>query len=149
YLGKESNRFEEVEQNLVHDSEEVQKPYVDPNDEPWRVHVIPILKRLPGAEVARIAGITKRHVRRLQNGHQSPSPRTRALLTRAAADHARTHLAPTAAPDDLAACAAFLHQLNRQNHDASATGPGATTDNGTRAPLGNTAAPRPGEEAGP
>jgi hypothetical protein len=64
--------------------------------------------RLSSAGLAKIARIDKRQVRRLRNGHQTPSRRTRALLTRAASDYARTYLGPDAPPDDVAACAAFV-----------------------------------------
>lgn len=108
YMGKESNRLEEVEQGTIHDWEEVRSEYQDPRADPWRTIVIPVLQRMNRSEIARQAGITERHVARLRNGKQMPSIELRQILTRLAATHARANISGDAPTDDLAACALYL-----------------------------------------
>jgi len=118
YVGKESNRLDEVEQGTVHDWEQVRSEYSDPSADPWKLLVVPILKMMNGPELARRAGVTERHVARLRNGRQMPSAELRDLLTQIAAEHARSHIGSDAPVDDLAACALYLHQA-----DANLSGP--------------------------
>jgi hypothetical protein len=109
YIGKESNRLDDVEGELVHDWDEVREVYVDPRHDPWRTVIVPILERFPRAEVARAAGIRdEKHVTKLLSGRYDPSPKTRVRLIRFAADYARSQLGASAPADDIAACAAFL-----------------------------------------
>ena len=112
YIGKESNRLEEVEQGTVHDWDEVRSEYPDPFADQWKLLVVPILKMMNGPDLARRAGITERHVARLRNGRQMPSAELRELLTRIAAEHARSHLGSDTPVDDLAACALYLQQAD-------------------------------------
>jgi hypothetical protein len=115
YIGKESNRLDEVEENLVHNWDEVREVYFDPKHDPWRARVLPILKLFPRAEVARIAGIQDRQVRRLLSGLYNPSPKTRARLTREAAEYARARPGSAPPADDLDACAAFLDSIKAKD----------------------------------
>lgn len=108
YTGKESNRQEEVEQGTVHDWEEVRSDYSDPRTDPWRSIVMQVLKTMDRAKLARDAGVGERHIARLRNGNQMPSPELRELLTRIAANHAREQIGPAAPADDLAACVVRL-----------------------------------------
>jgi DNA adenine methylase len=107
YIGKESNRLEEVEEGLIHSPDEVQEVYRDPRQDPWLTHVVPVLKMIPRRDLAR-AGLSESQIKRLRNGHCMPSAKTRLLLTRAAGDYARSQLGPGAPADDLAACAALM-----------------------------------------
>src|SRR5262249_55924243 len=84
YVGKESNRWQEVEQRTIHDWEEVRSEYYDPNEVPWRTIVMLILKMMNGPELARLSRVTERHITRLRPGKQMPSPVLREVLTRAA-----------------------------------------------------------------
>jgi hypothetical protein len=106
YVGKESNFLEEIESEFLHDPEEVQQKYLDPREEDWARYVVPILKLMPRAELARMANVTARFIQLLRNGSKRrPSRTVRAKLTRAAADYAREKLGANAPIDDIAACA--------------------------------------------
>jgi hypothetical protein len=107
-IGKESNRLEEVEHGTIHDWDEVQSEYHDPSADPWRTLVVPVLKTMDRSEIARLSGITERHVARLRNGKQMPSPELRECLMRTTADYARKRINRDAPADNLAACAFFL-----------------------------------------
>jgi hypothetical protein len=113
YVGKESNRLEEVEAGLGHDPDEVWTEYRDPGRDPWRALVLPVLRQVPRAEAARAAGLSERRLRDLLAGRARPRPRHREALTGIAIGFARARLAeqgirPPA--EDLAACAALVGQ---------------------------------------
>src|SRR5207302_3330013 len=52
YIGKESNRHEEVDHGLVHDIAEVRATYHDAREEPWVHYVLPLLQELSRRRVA-------------------------------------------------------------------------------------------------
>ena len=106
YIGKESNRLEDVDSETVHSWDEVREIHIDPRCEPFRTYVVPILKRLNCAELARAAGVSDRYIKALRNGHRQPSASVRSALTKIAADYARRFL-PEQLADDVDACAAF------------------------------------------
>ena len=76
YIGKESNRLEDVEHGMVHDLDDVLESYVDPNADPWSTVIVPILKKIPLAELKGATGLSGRHLIALRNGHARPSPAT-------------------------------------------------------------------------
>jgi hypothetical protein len=43
YIGKESNRLDEVNERLVHELAAVLNEYGDPSIDSWRTHVLPVL----------------------------------------------------------------------------------------------------------
>lgn len=96
YVGKESNFLEDVEFGLMHDSDEVQQRYLDPDDDPWFLYVVPILKMMPRAELARNVGISERFVQYLRNANGSrrrhPSEDLRTKLTKVVRRFAREHI---------------------------------------------------------
>jgi hypothetical protein len=110
YIGKESNRLEEVEQGTVHDWEEVRNVYYDPQADPWRTTVVPVLQMVNRTEIARLSGVTRRHIIRLLNLEQTPSPDLRDRLTRIAGDFARQRIGNEPQMDDLVACASLLRR---------------------------------------
>jgi len=71
-VGKESNFLEEVESGLLHDLDEVQEIYFDPRDDLWTKEILPILKRIPRAVLARRAGVSERYIQLLRNGKRRP-----------------------------------------------------------------------------
>ena len=115
YVGKESNRIEEVEQGTIHDWDEVRTEYHDPKSNPWRTIVVPVLKTMNRREIATRAGISRRHVIRLLNLEQMPSPELRDRLSELAGVHARKELGTQATDDDLVACAIYLQKIPRKN----------------------------------
>lgn len=84
YVGKESNKLEEMDAGLVHDWDEVRNIYNDPEDAVWETEILPRLKEIPAKELAKAAGISVRAVKAIRNGHAVPQPKTRAALGRAA-----------------------------------------------------------------
>jgi hypothetical protein len=80
YVGKESNFLEDVESGLLHDWEEVQQKYFDPHEDVWTNEVVPILKRMPRAELARQAGVSERYIQSLRNGKRRPSKATQVRI---------------------------------------------------------------------
>ncbi len=46
HVGKESNRFEEVEAGIEHNPDEVWTEYVDPRCGPWRALELPIPRQI-------------------------------------------------------------------------------------------------------
>src|SRR5215469_13717447 len=108
YIGKESNSYEEVEQGTIHDWDEVRSQYYDPREDPWRTIVVPVLKMMKCTDVANFSRVSKRHVSRLRNLREMPSPEVRGRLTRIAGDYARRCLGHEAPVDDIDACASFL-----------------------------------------
>ena len=111
YVGKESNRLEEVEAGLGHDPDDVYTEYADPTRDAWRALVLPVLREISSRLLSEAADLSTRSVREIRNGHSRPRPRHRTALVRAAGEFARARLSERAeiAPnDDLAACAALL-----------------------------------------
>ena len=108
YIGKESNRLEEVEQSTIHDWDEVRSEYSDPRADPWRTIVVPVLQTMNRSEIARLSGITKRHVIRLLNLEQMPAPELLERLNVIAGDCARRCVGDESKMSDLAACTTYL-----------------------------------------
>lgn len=49
YIGKESNRLEEIEAGVVHSAQGVYTEYPDPRREEWQTKILPALKKIPVA----------------------------------------------------------------------------------------------------
>src|SRR5207302_3240591 len=88
YIGKESNRLEEGLHGLVHDVGEVRATYIDVHQDPWQRDVVPLLRKMPRAALARRAHVTVRTVQAIRNG-TTPSKRTREAVIRVAALYSR------------------------------------------------------------
>jgi len=118
-IGKESNKIEEVEHQLVENWDEVREEYADPANDPWTMLVVPVLKLIPREQLAWMAKVGVRSIQALRNGHWRPSKKTRAALTRAAGNYAREQLGQDIG-DDLCASAGFIHcflNLRRPNRE--------------------------------
>lgn len=87
YIGKEANRLEEVEGGLIHTWEEVVATYADPTADDWTTKIVPLLKKTPRAELARLTGLSDSTIRRLRNGRTCPRAQTVQLLLRALVAH--------------------------------------------------------------
>lgn len=62
YIGKESNRLEDVEAGLVHSELAAYTEYPDPRHDQWETQVLPLLKTVPASVVA---NMTSRSAERL------------------------------------------------------------------------------------
>jgi hypothetical protein len=84
YVGKESNRLEEVEAGIVGDEEDVQTTY---HDRAHEINVLrTVLQRLPKGQMAKVAGISTRRLQDIVHGRSTPRPRTLKALRQAARD---------------------------------------------------------------
>jgi hypothetical protein len=113
YIGKESNRLEEVENGTVQSWDEVQETYEDTRRDPFTLYVVPILKQIKCAELMQKTGCKERHIIAIRNGYRNPSITLRKALIEIAAEHARKF---TSEPigDDLDACAVYIRQIPRK-----------------------------------
>jgi hypothetical protein len=80
YIGKESNRLEEVESELEHSLEDVLEVYKEPGLKSLDLATLDALKKIPSRDLARAAGLSERSIRSIRNGHKRPSKRTLAKL---------------------------------------------------------------------
>ena len=87
YIGKKSNRLEDVELGLVHSWGEVCEVYEDPPLNALRNEILSILKRIPAAILARLAVVSRRTIKAIRNQHARPSPAVNRALLRAVQQH--------------------------------------------------------------
>jgi hypothetical protein len=92
YVGRESNRLEEVEAGLIHDPDEVYTEYVDAEHDPEWEALVAALKTIPRAWLMQETGLDRSTITRLRNGHVRPTRKTREMLIRAARGFARAQL---------------------------------------------------------
>jgi hypothetical protein len=87
YVGRESNRLEEVEAGLIHDPDEVYTEYIDAARDPEWETLVAALKTIPRAWLMQGAGLARSTITRLRNGRTRPSSLTHEKLRRAVAVH--------------------------------------------------------------
>ena len=80
YIGKESNRLEEIEAGLIHSPESVYTEYPDPRREEWKTRIPPILKKIPVAALVRLSGRSRSMLLRTIAGLTRPRRRNQELL---------------------------------------------------------------------
>jgi len=72
YIGRESNRLEEIEAGVIHSPESVYTAYPDPRRDESESRILPVLKKIPMVALMRFSG------------------GSRSMLTRALAGRSRT-----------------------------------------------------------
>jgi hypothetical protein len=82
YIGKESNRIDEVDAELVHDEEDVSTEYVDPRRAGWQRDTLPRLGAVPTSALARELGVNVSTVKRWKAGAMTPHTRHREAIGR-------------------------------------------------------------------
>jgi len=81
YIGKESNRLEEVESGAVHDPDAAYTEYPDPRLHEWTTKILPGLKKMKLAElVQRVPEMSRRALIDIRAGRSRPHPRNEKLL---------------------------------------------------------------------
>ncbi len=80
YIGKESNRLEDVQAGLVQDVGDVLAMYEDPRDDAWRTYWLPKLREVPVAELQRISGMSRTRVYEMLAGRSVPRRERRERL---------------------------------------------------------------------
>lgn len=80
YIGKESNRLEEIESGTIHSAQKVYTEYPDPRRDEWQTKIIPALKKLPVSALMELSGKSRSMLSRALAGRSRPRPRNRQLL---------------------------------------------------------------------
>ena len=93
YVGKESNRLEEVQHGLIEDEDEVMNEYPDPSNDPFVRFVVPVLRTMALSPLVKESGLNLSTIKRIRAGKQWPHARNRRALTELAVRHARAILA--------------------------------------------------------
>jgi len=80
YIGKESNRLEEIEAGVIHSADSVYTEYPDPRREEWQTRILPVLKKIPIAALMRFSGRSRSMLQRTIAGRNQPRMRNQELL---------------------------------------------------------------------
>ncbi len=80
YIGRESNRLEEMEAGVIHSPDSVYTEYPDPNRDEWQTRILPILKNIPIPALIRVSGRSRSMLRRALAGRSRPRKRNQELL---------------------------------------------------------------------
>ena len=83
FIGKESNKLEEVGEGSVSDAGDVYTEYPDPRRDEWTTKTLPRLRAMPLAELIERSGLSRRALQKVRSG-RSPNPKNRAKLERIA-----------------------------------------------------------------
>jgi len=83
FIGKESNKLEEVEEGSVPDAGDVYTQYPDPRRDEWATKILPRLKMMSVPQLIAATGISRRAIQRVRNDGVRPQRRHRELLTKA------------------------------------------------------------------
>jgi hypothetical protein len=73
FIGKESNKLEEVEEGTVQDAGDAYTEYPDPRRDEWVMKILPFLRRAPAQVITNATGITRRTVQRIRNEQTKPT----------------------------------------------------------------------------
>ncbi len=116
YIGKESNKLEEVEDGVIHDLGEVLNEYADARSDEFTTLALPVLRmrELPVRRVVAESGLNPSTVKRIRAGRQRPHPDNREALMSIAAKFAREALSRAGAEpasSDAAALYLYLQQV--------------------------------------
>jgi len=80
YIGRESNRLEEIEAGVIHSAESVYTEYPDPHRDEWETRILPVLKKIPIAALMRVSGRSRSMLTRALAGRSRPRKRNQQLL---------------------------------------------------------------------
>jgi hypothetical protein len=80
YIGKESNKIEDVQSALVHAAQEVYTEYPDPRRDEWQTKLLPALKKAPLKLLVKLSGLSRRAIIDLRAGRRRPHPKTEKVI---------------------------------------------------------------------
>jgi hypothetical protein len=81
YIGKETNKLEEVESGLIHSAENVYTEYPDPRRSEWSTKTLPTLKSLSLAQAIKLfPQFSRRMLIDARSGRSTPHPRSQQLI---------------------------------------------------------------------
>jgi hypothetical protein len=89
YIGKESNRLEEVDAGLIHNEEGVYTEYTDKSRDEWQTKILPALKRLSLSYLEKETGLCRRALIDIRAGRSRPHRKNEECLTCVVRDEAR------------------------------------------------------------
>ena len=113
YIGKESNKLEEVEDGVIHDLDEVLNEYSDARSDEFVTLALPVLREMLVPRIVAESGLNPSTVKRIRAGRQRPHPDNRETLMSIAATFAREALASAdaePASSDAASLYLYLQQ---------------------------------------
>ncbi len=70
YIGKESNKLEEVEEQSLFDPSDVYTEYPDPRRDEWATKILPRLKAMPMAELEKQTGLSRSTLQAIRAGRR-------------------------------------------------------------------------------
>jgi len=79
FIGKESNKLEEVEEGAIADALDVYTEYPDPRRDEWAAIIIPALQRINLVHLQQLSGLDRRTLQRIRAGRR-PHARNQAAL---------------------------------------------------------------------
>ena len=80
YIGKESNRLEEIRVGVIHSPESVYTEYPDPRRDEWQTRILPVLKKIPIAALMRLSDKSRSMLVKTLAGRSRPRRRNLELL---------------------------------------------------------------------
>jgi hypothetical protein len=79
FIGKESNKLEDVEEGGIPSESDVYTTFNDPRRDEWKTKVLPVLKAMPLRKLIEQSRLSRRALQMIRAG-RTPSPCNRALL---------------------------------------------------------------------
>jgi hypothetical protein len=83
YIGKESNRLEDVDSGLIHSAENVYTEYEDQRRDEWETKIRPALKEISLSKLQELTGLSRRTLISARTGRRRPHPNNRRVIKRA------------------------------------------------------------------
>ena len=80
YIGKESNRLEEVESGVIHSEQSVYTEYPDPRRDEWETKIRPALKKVPLPVLEKESGLSRMMLINARVGRTRPYRKNQELL---------------------------------------------------------------------
>jgi hypothetical protein len=94
YIGKESNKLQEVEEGGVPSESDVYTEFRDSLRDRWTTELLPFLRKTPAQRIVHDTGISRRTVQRIRNEQTKPTSHHRQLLEAFAKGRLRDLLKP-------------------------------------------------------
>jgi hypothetical protein len=80
YIGRESNRLEDVDAGTIHLAESVYTEYPDPRRNQWQSRLLPALKKIPVASLIKLSRKSRSMLTRARRGKSIPRKKNQELL---------------------------------------------------------------------
>ena len=80
YIGRESNRLEDVDAGTIHLAESVYTEYPDPRRNEWQDKILPALKRMPVSALMTLSSKSRSMLYRARAGRSKPRKKNQKLL---------------------------------------------------------------------